>query len=361
MQINGRGCTRRICLCYFIGYRHVEFLFRNVRRIAELLNQLAHQESPTDESLPKENGEVRKRHVVNDSDHVKYETTENNVKHEYTKDQVDAVKKVKNCKDYYEVLGVTKEANENELKKQYRKLALQFHPDKNKAPGAGEAFKAISNAFVVLSDPEKRRQYDLMGPEEEQRRRSSRHEYEYSRGFEGDVTAEELFNMFFGGGAFNSNSNVFVRRGNRWTRYNDAPSHRHYENNEGRSEYSAILQVLPILLLLGLSLTSSFFMSEPPFSLQKTQKYSILRTTNRWQIPYYVKENFNQEFKTNIRRVEEQVEDEYVNNLRNACFREMNYKEGLLWRARSYGDSELLHKANSLKTPSCDTLRGLHT
>jgi DnaJ family protein B protein 12 len=46
-------------------------------------------------------------------------------------------------------LGVTKEANESELKKSYRKLALQFHPDKNKAPGAGEAFKAIGNAFAV--------------------------------------------------------------------------------------------------------------------------------------------------------------------------------------------------------------------
>ncbi len=53
---------------------------------------------------------------------------------------------------------MNKEANETDLKKSYRKLALQFHPDKNKAPGAAEAFKAIGNAFAVLSDSEKRRQ-----------------------------------------------------------------------------------------------------------------------------------------------------------------------------------------------------------
>ena len=48
---------------------------------------------------------------------------------------------IKKCKDYYEILGVSKEATEAELKKQYKKLALQFHPDKNRAPGASEAFK----------------------------------------------------------------------------------------------------------------------------------------------------------------------------------------------------------------------------
>lgn len=59
--------------------------------------------------------------------------------------------RIRKCQDYYEILGVNKEANEIELKKSYRKLALQFHPDKNKAPGAGEAFKAIGNAFAVSS------------------------------------------------------------------------------------------------------------------------------------------------------------------------------------------------------------------
>ncbi|VDM47619.1 unnamed protein product [Toxocara canis] len=67
--------------------------------------------------------------------------------------------------DYYEVLGVPKNATEQQIKNNYRKLALQYHPDRN--PGdqkAAEQFKKISIAYAVLSDPNKRRQYDLSGP-----------------------------------------------------------------------------------------------------------------------------------------------------------------------------------------------------
>ena len=68
-------------------------------------------------------------------------------------------------RDYYEILGVSKDADENIIKKAYRKLAMQFHPDRN--PGrekwANEKFKEINEAYAVLSDPEKRRQYDQFG------------------------------------------------------------------------------------------------------------------------------------------------------------------------------------------------------
>lgn len=63
----------------------------------------------------------------------------------------------------WQVLGIAKTANEAEIKKAYRKLALKFHPDKNAAPSAEGAFKAISTAFDVLSDPVKREPYDMYG------------------------------------------------------------------------------------------------------------------------------------------------------------------------------------------------------
>ncbi len=66
-------------------------------------------------------------------------------------------------KDYYDVLGVPKGANKDDIKAAYRKLALQFHPDRNKSPEATERFKEISEAYAILSDDEKRGQYDQFG------------------------------------------------------------------------------------------------------------------------------------------------------------------------------------------------------
>jgi DnaJ-class molecular chaperone len=69
-------------------------------------------------------------------------------------------------RDYYEILGVPRTANEKELKAAYRKLARKYHPDVNPGDKAAEAnFKEVSEAFGVLSDPEKRAKYDQVGPE----------------------------------------------------------------------------------------------------------------------------------------------------------------------------------------------------
>ncbi len=67
-------------------------------------------------------------------------------------------------KDYYELLGVKKNASEAEIKKAYRKLAMKYHPDRNKGDKAAEEkFKEINEAYAVLSDPEKRKQYNMFG------------------------------------------------------------------------------------------------------------------------------------------------------------------------------------------------------
>lgn len=117
------------------------------------------------------------------------------------------------------MLGVSKEATDSEIKKAYKKLALQLHPDKNKAPGAAEGFKAIGNAVATLTDAKKRKAYDLYGADEMNHLSSGGHtsfrhqhsEFAYARGFESDVTAEELFNIFFGTG-FQQQPNIFMRQ-----------------------------------------------------------------------------------------------------------------------------------------------------
>jgi curved DNA-binding protein len=66
--------------------------------------------------------------------------------------------------DYYEVLGVRRDASQEEIQQAYRKLARSYHPDLNKDPGAEERFKDISEAYAVLSDPATRKRYDAFGP-----------------------------------------------------------------------------------------------------------------------------------------------------------------------------------------------------
>jgi curved DNA-binding protein len=76
-------------------------------------------------------------------------------------------------KDYYKTLGVNKSASTNDIKKAYRKLAMKYHPDRNKGnKAAEEKFKEISEAYAVLSDPEKKKQYDMFGAEGFQQRYS---------------------------------------------------------------------------------------------------------------------------------------------------------------------------------------------
>lgn len=172
---------------------------------------------------------------------------------------------IKNCKDYYEILGVPKTATEAEVKKQYRKLALQFHPDKNKEQGAAEAFKAIGNAFAVLSDADKRRKYDQIGNQdsyEGMRRRRHSNGFDYTRGFDEEFNPEEIFNMFFGGGF--PSRNVYVYRNGHM--YHRAPHHGESQASPG---YSVLLQIMPILLFICISLLSTF-VPDNPYSLSRS-------------------------------------------------------------------------------------------
>lgn len=115
-------------------------------------------------------------------------------------------------KDYYKILGVDKNASQDEIKKAYRKLAVKYHPDKNKGDKAAEErFKEISEANNVLGDPEKRKQYDQLGAKWNQYRQDggdpsgfdwSRYQRQYGSGSPGG--GQEFagdFGSFFGGGA----------------------------------------------------------------------------------------------------------------------------------------------------------------
>ncbi len=114
-------------------------------------------------------------------------------------------------RDYYEVLGISKSSSVDEIKKQYRKLALKFHPDRNKSEEAPEHFKEISEAYAVLSDSEKRQLYDQHGHAGVDGRYSSEDIFQGARGDFSDIFGrsgggfDSIFESIFGrsGGGFN--------------------------------------------------------------------------------------------------------------------------------------------------------------
>ncbi|MEY4629194.1 MAG: molecular chaperone DnaJ, partial [Bacteroidota bacterium] len=108
-------------------------------------------------------------------------------------------------RDYYEILGVAKSSTADEIKKAYRKVAMQFHPDRN--PGdkeAEEKFKEAAEAYEVLSDQDKRAQYDRFGHAGVNGRAGAggTHGMNMDDIFSnfGDIFGEDIFGSFFGGG-----------------------------------------------------------------------------------------------------------------------------------------------------------------
>jgi curved DNA-binding protein len=173
-----------------------------------------------------------------------------------------------NEKDYYKILGVDKKASEEEIKKVYRKLAMKYHPDRNKGDKkAEEKFKGISEAYAVLSDKEKRQQYDTVGSTGFQQRYSQE---DIFQGFD----FSNLFREFgFGGGS----ENVFGQGAGRsrggpyrtYTFHRGGPAH-DYGDPFGQYAGAGMAQRgSDQLYELGISLREAAFGAEKQLSFPK--------------------------------------------------------------------------------------------
>ncbi|KAF9926434.1 hypothetical protein BGZ67_008102 [Mortierella alpina] len=334
------------------------------------------------------------------------------VEREYTPEQVAAVKAIRSSGgDFYKVLGINKDASDSEIKKAYRKLALQMHPDKNGAPGADEAFKIVSKAFTVLSDPQKRAIFDQHGPEDG---KSSGVNYDRAspaghgfggasgmNGFGDEISPEELFNMFFGGGNFGGSFHSatfagpgFGTRQFRTRTQQTQRQHRQHPQQQaggggGNSGFSSLVQILPLILLFIMSMTSSLFSdsdssttstSHPAarYSLAPHGSYTTPRFTSAHNVPYFVNgAKFKDAFVVNrnqintekvingvkvqniIAQLEKDVETFYLKHMRQECQNEKHRKDLALQRSMGlfWPDQKKMDAAKRMTTPSCDALR----
>ncbi|XVE54400.1 hypothetical protein DITRI_Ditri03aG0078000 [Diplodiscus trichospermus] len=243
----------------------------------------------------------------------------------YTEEHINIVKQIKKKKDYYEILGLEKACSVEDVRKAYRKLSLKVHPDKNKAPGAEEAFKAVSKAFQCLSNEESRKKYDLVGSDEPVYERRTSAYRGGANGFNGfydtDFDADEIFRNFFFGGmppattqfrSFNFGPGMGARMG---------------DQDSTGFNIRLLIQLLPVLLILLLSFLPS---SQPVFSLSRSYPYVYKFTTPRG-VNYYVRSTkFEQDYPVNSPervRIEEHVERDYYLVLAQNCRFELQQQQ----------------------------------
>jgi len=271
----------------------------------------------------------------------------------YTDEKVKIIKDVLCAKEsgrgaHYRVLGVSENASENDLKKAYRKLALKLHPDKNSAPHADEAFKAVGLAYATLSDSQKRSIYDRYGEEDPDNRGGG------ARGPGGvqfrhgeDINPEEIFNMFFGGGmpmrggggrGFHVYTNGFgpgVQFGRQ-----QRPRGRE-QAEQAPTGLGIIMQFLPFLMIMALSFLN---MSDNGGQDTTTNRYFSLtqappyintlqtRLTTVKDIPYFVTDKFMRTYyrdRYQLAQVERLVERTYNQYLLDECKAQRKYKKQL--------------------------------
>mmetsp|Transcript_30313 Transcript_30313/g.46487 ORF Transcript_30313/g.46487 Transcript_30313/m.46487 type:complete len:437 (+) Transcript_30313:133-1443(+) len=313
---------------------------------------------------------------------------------EYTEQQSQIVSQVLKSKEggrgaHYRVLGVSPQASDGDLKKAYRKLALKLHPDKNSAPQADEAFKAVGLAYATLSDAQKRRIYDQSGEEDPDNRGGGMGGHRGPGGvhFRGgqDVSPEDIFNMFFGGGGMPGG----MHHGPGGVRFHTAgfgngfgggpqfrqqrargPQQQQQPRREPESGFQQLVQLLPLIFIMVLSFMNFGETSDNGhtggskyFSLNHAPPYTNpLQTSMASQkdIPYFVTDKFLRTYyrdRYQLAQVERMVVNSYEKYLVKECKNQQKYKVDMEKNAMKHAefaeDDRELKKIREIELTKC--------
>lgn len=262
---------------------------------------------------------------------------------DYTPEQAAFAKKVVNGKDLYEVLGVSRDCSEDDVRRAYKKMALRLHPDKNSAPEAAPAFQRVAKAYETLSDPDKKAHYDRFG-EEDGRTQSNVHRGFGSSGagvqFSEGISPEDLFNMMFGGGFgpgfgnvggttfhFGGGRNIRMRRPMQRQRTHNVRREEQEESGGGLMQF---LQLIPFFLFLIFTFFNFGGRSsnhDRIFSLDRSNQFSVVNNFRYGDrasdfVPYYVRQDVAARMNRDPmmrRRLEEEVQSELYNKFKRDC------------------------------------------
>ncbi len=265
----------------------------------------------------KENGEAQERAPADEKPkEAKEDNGVSGTKDEKTKEErkeatdedVAICEEILKKTNYYEIIGVDKKATEDEIKKQYKKLALRLHPDKNRAPQATEAFKKLAQALACLTNANKRHIYDEHGSEE-----NFRTQYREYFQDEEELDPEDLFDLLFTGS---------VNRNRRRRRYAQRPEGQAQAPQPVRGKFYALIQLAPFLLMIVFTLVMQLKGTpEPSFSLKMTEKYYLKKSLESLEVDYFVDSTFDEKFNTlqKISEVELEVKKAVAGQLYREC------------------------------------------
>lgn len=239
----------------------------------------------------------------------------------FTTEQQEEAVRVSKLKNYYDILGIKKEATEDDIKRAYRKLAIKLHPDKNHAPAAEDAFKKVTQAYSCLSDGQKKSFYDIFGEEQGANGEEP---------IKPDLTPEQIDEMFF------------------------TPEGAPLPIPEKKAPTGVwkYFQLLPLALLITLAFL--FGNQTPSYSLLATSECALPRVTTS-QTPFFTSASFESYDPRARKAAESEMDMQYVRTLNDACGLEKLERQTLVNSAKNLKGQELKDKLREVAAFSMDS------